>query len=128
MAIEGGMRGKLAVGTRLVARYKSTEHVAEVVVTDGGVRYRLADGRVFKSPSAAGSAVMGGIACNGWRFWSLEAAERQTEVQAAKMGAPTGSQTPHAARPVCVRCGKTFVGAAQFAHHETHADRLCVRA
>jgi hypothetical protein len=37
----------------------------------GGLRYRLEDGREFKSPSAAGSAVMGGVACNGWRFWSL---------------------------------------------------------
>jgi len=60
-----------AVGTRLVARYKGETHTAEVVSSDQGMRYRLADGREFKSPSAAGSAVMGGIACNGWRFWSL---------------------------------------------------------
>jgi len=36
------------------------------VKTDDGIRYRLDDGRKFKSPSAAGSAVMGGKACNGW--------------------------------------------------------------
>jgi hypothetical protein len=60
------------VGTRLVARYKGETHTAEVVSSDQGVRYRLADGREFKSPSAAGSAVMGGIACNGWKFWALE--------------------------------------------------------
>lgn len=37
----------------------------------GGLRYRLEDGREFRSLSSAGSAVMGGIACNGWRFWSV---------------------------------------------------------
>ena len=63
---------ELAVGTRLVARYKKQEHTATVVEGEGGgLRYRLEDGREFKSPSAAGSAVMGGVACNGWRFWSL---------------------------------------------------------
>jgi len=62
----------LEVGTRLVARYKKQEHTATVVEGEGGgLRYRLEDGREFKSPSAAGSAVMGGVACNGWRFWSL---------------------------------------------------------
>jgi hypothetical protein len=62
----------LAAGTRLVARYKKQEHTATVVEgEEGGLRYRLEDGREFKSPSAAGSAVMGGVACNGWRFWSL---------------------------------------------------------
>jgi hypothetical protein len=62
----------LAAGTRLVARYKKQEHTATVVEGEqGGLRYRLEDGREFKSPSAAGSAVMGGVACNGWRFWSL---------------------------------------------------------
>ena len=62
----------LEAGTRLVARYKKEEHTATVVEGEGGgLRYRLEDGREFKSPSAAGSAVMGGVACNGWRFWSL---------------------------------------------------------
>ncbi len=63
---------ELKPGTRLVARYKNHEHTAAVVEGEqGGLRYRLEDGREFKSPSAAGSAVMGGVACNGWRFWSL---------------------------------------------------------
>jgi hypothetical protein len=37
---------------------------------DGSVRFR---GRVYKSPSAAGSAAVGG-ACNGWWFWKFERA------------------------------------------------------
>ena len=62
----------LEAGTRLVAKYKKAEYTATVVEgEEGGLRYRLEDGREFKSPSAAGSAVMGGVACNGWRFWSL---------------------------------------------------------
>jgi hypothetical protein len=66
----------LEVGTRLAARYKGQTYTAEVVQTEEGLRYRLEDGREFKSPSSAGSAVMGGVACNGWRFWSLEGEER----------------------------------------------------
>jgi len=58
----------------LTATYKQQAATCEVVETPEGTRYRLADGREFTSPSAAGSAVMGGVSCNGWRFWSLESA------------------------------------------------------
>ena len=79
MPIEGGLRGKLEPGTVLVARYKGAEHTTEVVAgEEGKVRYRLNDGREFNSPSAAGKAVMGGVACNGWRFWSLATDEAET--------------------------------------------------
>jgi len=61
----------LKPGTKLAAWYKGKDYSAEVVETKEGLRYRLEDGREFKSPSSAGSAVMGGHACNGWRFWSL---------------------------------------------------------
>ncbi len=72
MPINGGLRRKLVAGSRLVAKYKGLEHTADVLVgTDGKLRFRLADGSEFTSPSAAGRAVMGGIACNGWHFWSL---------------------------------------------------------
>ncbi len=63
----------LKPGTKLVARYKGRDYSAEVVETEAGIRYRFEDGREFKSPSAAGSAIMGGSACNGWAFWSLAA-------------------------------------------------------
>jgi hypothetical protein len=56
----------LAIGTRLVGRYRKAEHAATVV--EGG--YRLEDEREFKSPSAAAMAITG-CAVNGWRFWSL---------------------------------------------------------
>lgn len=55
-------------GTKLVGQYKGVEYTAEAVMTKDGLRYRLADGQEFKSPSAAGAAVIG-HSCNGWAFW-----------------------------------------------------------
>jgi hypothetical protein len=79
----------LAVGTRLVARYKKQEHTATVVEGEGGgLCYRLEDGREFKSPSAAGSAVMGGVACNGWRFWSVAGEHKVPAPKERKSPAP----------------------------------------
>ena len=129
MTIEGGTRNKLTAGMRLVARYKGEPHVADVLQgNEGRLRFRLADGREFKSPSAAATAVMGGIAANGWRFWSVEGAEPAM----AARGASAAGQTPHEAtpkpRPTCTRCGKQFVGPTQLAHHEANADRLCAPA
>lgn len=73
MPIDGGMRDKLQPGTKLVATYKGTERRVEVIAgEDGKVCFRLDDGREFKSPSSAGSAVMEGKACNGWRFFSID--------------------------------------------------------
>lgn len=134
MAIDGGLRDRLAVGTVLAARYKGTEYRATVVEgEDGKRRYRLADGQDFKSPSSAGSAVMGGSACNGWRFWSLADGKTPTKPtkgstkQAGKKAAAKPAPQPAAKgeRPRCKRCGKVFVAAKQLAHHEANADRLC---
>ena len=84
----------LAPGTKLVARYKGQEYTAQVVESlhgegtkPDGIRYVLPDGRQFKSPSAAGSAVMGGSACNGWRFWSLAGEEPTEQPKKAKKAA-----------------------------------------
>ena len=87
MAIDATQRKAMAAGMTLTAKYKKAEHTAEVVAgEDDKLVYRLADGREFKSPSAAGSAVMGGVACNGWRFWSL--ATDDAAKPAAKRAAP----------------------------------------
>lgn len=62
----------LKPGTHLVGRYHKQSHSCEVVEGEGGkLRYRLVDGREFKSPSAAGMAITG-HACDGWVFWSVE--------------------------------------------------------
>ena len=55
----------LEPGTKLVATYKKEEYHSLVVAgEDGKVMYRLWDGREFKSPSAAGTAITE-KACNG---------------------------------------------------------------
>ena len=71
----------LLVGTRLVADYKKTRYVCTVEAAEEGegVLFALEGGKRFKSPSAAGSAVMGGTACNGWRFWTVEGEEPQAK-------------------------------------------------
>ena len=106
----------LPVGTRLVARYKGQTYSAEVVQTEEGLRYRLEDGRQFKSPSSAGSAVMGGVACNGWRFWSLEGKEPKAEAKAKRSKFRTIKKLPNQqgldegqVRYWCSACQKSFV-------------------
>ena len=90
MPIDDGLRTKLAPGTQLRARYKSHDYAAEVIAgADGIPRYRLANGREFTSPSAAGQAVMNGVACNGWRFWSL--AEQSAGVSGPTMAPLRGT-------------------------------------
>ncbi len=67
----------LKPGTVLVARYKKRDHRCTVVKDeDGKLVYRVHGGKDYTSPSAAGSAVMGGVACNGWRFWAVEGTEK----------------------------------------------------
>jgi hypothetical protein len=76
-------------------RYVCTVEQAE---EGEGVLYALEDGKKFKSPSAAGSAVMGGTACNGWRFWTVEGEDppaKETK-PAAKRG---GTKTKKARKP-----------------------------
>jgi hypothetical protein len=89
---------KLKPGTKLVAKYKGREHRAKVVAgKEGRVRYRLADGREFRSPSSAGSAVMGGVACNGWRWWSVAGAVKPARASTKPQKAATMAKV--ASRP-----------------------------
>jgi hypothetical protein len=106
----------LEVGTRLVARYKGQTHRAEVVQTEEGLRYRLEDGREFKSPSSAGSAAKGGKSCNGWDFWSLDAQKAAPKEPKAKGKFRTIKKLPNQqglqegqVRYWCSACQKSFV-------------------
>jgi leucyl aminopeptidase (aminopeptidase T) len=92
----------LEAGTRLAARYKGTTYTCEVVQTEEGLRYRLEDGREFKSPSSAASAVMGGMAANGWRFWSL--AEALAEKAAAPKKERQSKKNGQVERFRCLHC------------------------
>ena len=60
---------ELMADTILIGHYRKVEHTCKVVECDGKLCFMVDDGDVFKSISAAGSAVTG-QACNGWAFWS----------------------------------------------------------
>jgi len=108
----------LKPGTKLVGKYKGTEHRAEVVEGKDGILYRLADEREFKSPSSAGSAIMGGTACNGWRFWSLAEADgkpKEAPKKTSRRKAKTFEELPRVddqpedeARYYCEPCADGF--------------------
>ena len=57
-------------GVTLVAKYKGSEYICEVVEQDGALRFVLPDGRTFRSPSAAGRAITASQV-NGYRFWTI---------------------------------------------------------
>jgi hypothetical protein len=79
-----------------------------VIETEDGIRYRLEDGREFTSPSSAGSAVTGGKACNGWRFWSLTDGE---EVSAPKNPAKRPAKKKESATFQLLEDGRRFCSA-----------------
>ena len=66
MAVE---KQAFTVGTVLVGRYKKETHHCKLVEQEGKTLFQL-DGKMYKSLSAAGSAITGG-AINGWKFWTL---------------------------------------------------------
>ena len=120
----------LKPGTVLVARYKKEDHRCEVAAgEEGKVLYRLADGREFTSPSAAGSAVMGGTACNGWRFWSVEGEEEPKPAKAGKKAkaepkakrgkakAPPQDEPETERKVSCGDCGQEFPNGREAAAH-----------
>ena len=91
----------LTPGTKLVGKYHKQQHTCQVVEGEGGkLRYRLEDGREFKSPSAAGMAITG-HACDGWVFWSLAPEETVKAATAPEAEATdAGKQTETTVAPV----------------------------
>ena len=81
---------ELKAETILTGRYRKVEHTCKVVERDGKLCFMVDDGAVFKSISAAGSAVTG-QACNGWSFWS-ETDKIASDSQPAQIDAQ--SETP----------------------------------
>ena len=106
----------LKAGTKLVARYKGQDYACIVMEGDEkGPRFMLDDlddnrlsSMVFKSPSAAGSEVMGGSACNGWRFWSLEGQEPQPKERKATTPGSEDFRRIPGGRAWCEACCKAF--------------------
>ena len=72
----------LKAGSKLIGKYHKQSYKCEVMEVEGKLRFRLEDGREFKSTSAAGMAITG-HPCDGWVFWSVETASvaPATEVQ-----------------------------------------------
>ena len=116
----------LEAGTRLAAKYKGQVHTCKVVETEEGLRFRLEDGREFKSPSSAASAVMGGMAANGWRFWSLAETEAETAAGAPKPTKKSKAKTTGDPEETvaCGECGETFATSAEATEHlaAAHAE------
>ncbi len=111
----------LKPGTVLVARYKKRDHRCEVVKgAEGKVAFRVG-GKEYGSPSAAGSAVMGGVACNGWRFWTPEGTETKKPAKSAKKVAP---KTKAAAKPKGkAKRARRVAGGANGAEPETPVEK-----
>jgi hypothetical protein len=83
----------LTKGMRLTARYHKQDYSCEVVEGEvGKLRYRLEDGREFKSPSAAGMAITSG-SCNGWAFWSVAVDAKPAETPLETKPAETTTAT-----------------------------------
>src|SRR5688500_13037219 len=80
----------LAVGTKITGKYRKLTYRGEVIQTEEGLRYRLADGRDFKSLSSAGTAVTGGP-INGWKFWSVAGEEAAGQHDETKTEQPKPS-------------------------------------
>jgi RNA polymerase-binding transcription factor DksA len=99
----------LPAGTRLAVRHKKQVFTCEVVKTKDGLRYRLADGKEFNSPSSAGREVTNGVAVNGWRFWSLEGDLKERKAKEPKTkSAKKGGAKREGAFGSCDVCGKPF--------------------
>ena len=121
----------LTKGTKLTGRYHKQSYSCDVVENaEGKLRYKLEDGREFKSPSAAGMAVTG-HSCDGWKFWSLqteetaptetkeqtpEPAQNVTKTDPKKTGVflvPNQKGVPEGQiRWHCRECGKSFTASA----------------
>jgi leucyl aminopeptidase (aminopeptidase T) len=121
----------LKKGTVLQARYRGKERTCDVVHTADRLRYRLDDGREFTSPSSAGKAAMNGVACNGWRFWSVEGTETPKREPKAKAERPAKAKRDAVAKKPartksdsygCGVCPETFPTQKKaVAHAMTHA-------
>jgi hypothetical protein len=127
----------LAAGAKISARYKGKTHTCEVVQTDEGIAYRL-DGKDYNSPSSAGRAVTGGVAVNGWRFWSLDGdlkparakpakkapAKKAPAKKSAKKAAAKKSKPARAASAEvygCGVCGESFTTMKAATQHAAEA-------
>ena len=86
--------------TKLIGKYHKQAHTCDVVEVEGKLRFRLEDGREFKSTSAAGMAITG-HPCDGWVFWSVETPSEAltTEVKQEPSPKEPTEQNPQTQEP-----------------------------
>jgi hypothetical protein len=114
-------------GTVLTARYKGKDRTCEVVQTEDGLRYRLDDGTEHKSPSSAGKAAMAGVACNGWRFWSLAGTEKPARTKAEPKAKKPAKAAPKgkAKKPAKAKSGKKPKSARMASKGDSYGCGAC---
>ena len=81
----------LPPGTTLTANFKKAAYTCKVATNAEGKTVYVYAGKEHTSPSAAGSAVMGGISCNGWLFWSVVGEAGPGDTASLPLKAATGS-------------------------------------
>ena len=86
----GWWPSKIGISQSGLAWWRATENRLSSVWLRTGRKaeaslFVLEDGRKFKSASSAASAVMGGKAVNGWRFWSVQGAEPRQRKEARSL-------------------------------------------
>jgi hypothetical protein len=90
----------LKAGDELVARYKGQEYSVLVLGDEEvGLGFELDGPTIYRSLSKAGSAVMNGTACNGWRFWTRKGEEKPAKAKAE----PSSLPRPRRRRPASPR-------------------------
>ena len=134
----------LKPGMVLEATHKKKDYRCEVVKgEEGKLIYRLPNGKEFTSPSRAGTEVMGGVACNGWRFWSVAGSAKPKAAKAATkattrttvakktpkkakratkakpvVGGANGEESAPVEKPVnCGECGQEFPTSREAGDH-----------
>jgi hypothetical protein len=115
-----------------VARHKKQDFVCEVVQTDDGIRYRMG-GKDFNSPSSAGRAVTGGVAVNGWKFWSLEGTLKERAPKAEKPAKAAKGKSAKAVKPKAKKGAKKSAKkatkkVARAASHDSYGCGVCPEA
>jgi len=116
------------VGAKLVARHKGVDYKATVKdIVDGKPTIRVAgiEGD-FSSLSTAGKAVMKGIACNGWRFWSTEGNEPRRNTVGGKPKAKAAAKPKAVAKPKAAAKGKSKKSKSKKAKPKVDASGVAI--
>lgn len=102
-------------GIKLVAKYKNNDFTCDVVelVPEGeeeAAVFFQVNGENYTSVSSAGSAVMDGAACNGWRFWTIDGDQKPPKEKATPKEKKARAKKDKAETPPEVRARRPRAG------------------